>query len=57
LKVVVPIAVLAVTAAVVAMGASASGKAKNVLVFGTSSDPVALDGALISDGESGRVVS
>jgi peptide/nickel transport system substrate-binding protein len=57
LKVVVPVAVLAVAAAVVAMGASASGKAKNVLVFGTSSDPVALDGALISDGESGRVVS
>jgi len=56
LKVVVPVAVLAVTAAVVVMGASASGKAKNVLVFGTSSDPVALDGALISDGESGRVV-
>ena len=56
LKVVVPIAVVAVAAAVVVMGASASGKAKNVLVFGTSADPVALDGALISDGESGRVV-
>jgi peptide/nickel transport system substrate-binding protein len=53
----IPVAVLAVAAAIVAMTASASGKAKNVLVFGSSADPVALDGALISDGESGRVVS
>jgi len=57
LKVVIPVALVAVAAAIVAMTASASGKTKNVLVFGTSADPVALDGALISDGESGRVVS
>src|SRR5204862_3122224 len=57
LKVVIPVALLAVAAAIVAMTASASGKTKNVLVFGTSADPVALDGALISDGEFGRGVS
>jgi peptide/nickel transport system substrate-binding protein len=34
-------------------GAQASG---GTLVFGTASDPVALDGALVSDGESLRVI-
>ncbi len=56
MKVVLPVAVLGLAAAL-AVGASAGGKAANTLVFGSSADPVALDGALISDGESGRVVS
>jgi peptide/nickel transport system substrate-binding protein len=54
--VVVPLAVMAVVAAVLAAGALGKSSASTTLVFGTSSDPVALDGALISDGESGRVV-
>ena len=32
------------------------GKAGGTLVFGTAADPVALDGALVSDGESLRVI-
>jgi peptide/nickel transport system substrate-binding protein len=54
--VVVPLTVVAVVASVLASGALGKSRASNTLVFGTSSDPVALDGALISDGESGRVV-
>jgi peptide/nickel transport system substrate-binding protein len=38
-----------------ATGAS-GGTAGGTLVFGTSSDPVVLDGALVSDGESLRVI-
>jgi peptide/nickel transport system substrate-binding protein len=40
----------------VAYGARAHKTASDTLVFGSSADPVALDGALISDGESGRVI-
>ena len=40
----------------VAYGARSHKSANDTLVFGSSADPVALDGALISDGESGRVV-
>ena len=40
----------------VAYGARAHKTANDTLVFASSADPVALDGALISDGESGRVV-
>ncbi len=40
----------------VAYGARAHKTASDTLVFASSADPVALDGALISDGESGRVV-
>ncbi len=46
--------------ALVAAGGAAmksNAASSTTLVFGTTSDPVALDGALISDGESGRVVS
>lgn len=56
-KVVVPVAALAL----IFIAATASGRpfAKSsggTLVFGTAADPVVLDGALISDGESGRVI-
>src|SRR5689334_2100039 len=44
-------------AAVVAVGAQSHKTPSDTLVFASSADPVALDGALISDGESGRVVS
>jgi len=40
----------------VAYGARAHKSASDTLVFASSADPVALDGALISDGESGRVI-
>src|SRR5216683_2869709 len=52
------LAALASLALVTAAGAALrSGAASgSTLVFGTSADPVVLDGALISDGESGRVV-
>ncbi len=37
-------------------GGTSSGKAGGTLVFGSSSDPVVLDGAYVSDGESLRVI-
>jgi peptide/nickel transport system substrate-binding protein len=40
----------------VAYGARTHSSASSTLVFASSADPVALDGALISDGESGRVI-
>jgi peptide/nickel transport system substrate-binding protein len=39
-----------------AMGCGGGGGGGSTLVFGTASDPTALDGALISDGESIRVL-
>jgi len=54
--VLVPLAVTAVVASVLVAGASGKSRAAGTLVFGTTADPVVLDGALISDGESGRVV-
>lgn len=51
------VAVVASLALVAAAGAALHGNAATTtLVFGTSADPVTLDGALISDGESGRPV-
>ena len=51
------VGLLALVAVAVAYGASGRHKASSdTLVFGSSADPVALDGALISDGESGRVI-
>lgn len=55
-KVVVALGLLALVAAAVAYGANSRTSASDTLVFASSADPVALDGALISDGESGRVV-
>src|SRR5688572_29498417 len=39
-----------------ATGCGGGGGGESTLVFGTASDPTALDGALISDGESIRVL-
>ncbi|MEI7759407.1 MAG: ABC transporter substrate-binding protein [Thermoleophilia bacterium] len=51
------VAVVASLALAAAAGAALHGNAATTtLVFGTSADPVTLDGALISDGESGRPV-
>jgi peptide/nickel transport system substrate-binding protein len=55
LKVVMAVALMA-AAAFLAAAASGRSSAAGTLVFGTTADPVVLDGALISDGESGRVV-
>ena len=53
----IALGLLALVAVAVAYGARSHKSASDTLVFGSSADPVALDGALISDGESGRVVN
>ena len=55
-KALIGFGLVALVAVAVAYGARAHKSASDTLVFGSSADPVALDGALISDGESGRVV-
>jgi peptide/nickel transport system substrate-binding protein len=55
-KVFAALGLLALVAAAVAYGANNRTSAGDTLVFASSADPVALDGALISDGESGRVI-
>src|SRR5204863_5167784 len=48
------LAILGMVAA--ASGGTSSKQASNALVFGAASDPVIIDGPLVSDGESLRVV-
>jgi peptide/nickel transport system substrate-binding protein len=48
--------VLGAAAAAAASAATSSSSASNALVFGAASDPVIIDGPLVSDGESLRVV-
>ena len=55
-KALIGFGLVALVAVAVAYGARAHKSASDTLVFGSSADPVALDGALISDGESGRVI-
>src|SRR4029078_2099927 len=55
-KAMIGFGLVALAVVAVAYGARAHKSASDTLVFGSSGDPVALDGALISDGESGRVV-
>ena len=50
------VALVVVGASSGAHKAAKSGAAGKTLVFGTSADPVVLDGALVSDGESLRVI-
>ncbi len=50
------IAALSVSVAAVASAATSSKQASNALVFGAAADPVIIDGPLVSDGESLRVV-
>jgi len=47
---------VALVVVAVAYGAQSRKSASDTLVFGSSADPVALDGALISDGESARPI-
>jgi peptide/nickel transport system substrate-binding protein len=47
---------VAAVVAFAAFGCGGGGGDESTLVFGTASDPTALDGALISDGESIRVL-
>src|SRR5581483_5613455 len=49
-------ALVALGAAAAASAATSSNRASNALVFGAASDPVIIDGPLVSDGESLRVV-
>jgi peptide/nickel transport system substrate-binding protein len=53
----VVVAALALAAVTAAFAASARGTASDTLVFGSASDPVSLDGAVVSDGESLRVIT
>jgi peptide/nickel transport system substrate-binding protein len=55
-KALVGFGLVALAVVAVAYGARTHKAASDTLVFGSSADPVALDGALISDGESGRVI-
>src|SRR6185312_13575319 len=55
-KAMIGFGLVALAVVAVAYGARAHKSASDTLVFGSSADPVVLDGALISDGESGRVV-
>src|SRR4029077_13309477 len=56
LKASIVLGLLALVTVAVAFGARSHKSASDTLVFASSADPVALDGALISDGESGRVI-
>lgn len=49
-------AIATLVAAVAAFAATGKSTASDTLVFGAASDPVVIDGALVSDGESLRVV-
>jgi peptide/nickel transport system substrate-binding protein len=48
------VAVVALTLVTAALAATSKGTASDTLVFGASADPVSLDAAVISDGESFR---
>lgn len=57
LKLVLVTTVVALAAGTAALAASGRSTASDTLVFGAASDPVILDGPLISDGESLRVTT
>ena len=58
LKVLAAVAVLALTATAVTLAATSRSGAtsSDTLVFGTAAEPTSLDGAVVSDGESLRVI-
>ena len=56
IKLALGLALFALVAATAAFANVSRSHASDTLVFGASSDPVVLDGALINDGESIRVV-
>ena len=56
-KIALAVAALARAASATACAAANRSHASNTLVFGAASDPANLDGALVSDGESLRVIT
>ena len=56
-KLALAVVALSLTAATAAYAAADRSTASDTLVFGASSDPTNLDGALVSDGESLRVIT
>ncbi len=52
----VTVAALTVTAATLAANTRSAASSGDTLVFGTASEPTSLDGAVVSDGESLRVI-
>jgi peptide/nickel transport system substrate-binding protein len=56
IKLALAVAALALVAATAAFAASSRSHANDTLVFGSSADPVSLDGSVVSDGESIRVI-
>ena len=56
LKVLLAVVAVALTATAATLAANSRSAASDTLVFGTAADPIVLDGALVSDGESLRVI-
>ena len=56
LKVLLAVMVVALMAAAATLAANSRSAASDTLVFGTAADPTSLDGAVVSDGESLRVI-
>ena len=56
LKVLLAVVVVALMAAAATLAANSRSAASDTLVFGTAADPTSLDGAVVSDGESLRVI-
>ena len=56
IKLALVLAFLALLVATAALANASRSQASDTLVFGASADPVVLDGALVNDGESIRVV-
>jgi peptide/nickel transport system substrate-binding protein len=56
LKVLLAVVAVALTATAATLAANSRSAASDTLVFGTAADPTSLDGAVVSDGESLRVI-
>ena len=56
LRLTLALTAVALFAAAAAFAATSRSHANDTFVFGTEADPVLLDGALVSDGPSGRAV-
>ena len=56
LKVLLAVVAVALTVTAATLAANSRSAASDTLVFGTAADPTSLDGAVVSDGESLRVI-
>lgn len=56
LKVLLAVVAVALTATAATLAANSRSTASDTLVFGTAAEPTSLDGAVVSDGESLRVI-